>query len=113
MAPSTAAELSKASERFAERVRRRRIRAENDGEAGEVARLRAMESALRTKLVPALSPEAVLVAGRAARAAHTGVGEQEFREAVVGARTRAGGGVNELYRAIRLLKLVDLWPWDR
>ena len=93
------------------RLQRRRRRAAAAGDGAEVARLSAMESAVRNELVPAVCPDAVSVAGEAARAAHLGLSEKEWRDGPSGARVRAGRGKDELDRAIRLLKAVELWPW--
>lgn len=96
---------------FAARLRERRARAEEDGDQASVARYDAMEAVLGTKLVPLVCPDAVTLAGDAARAACEGREEGEWFQSVCRERERSGADRVALFKAVRLLKTVGIWPW--
>lgn len=96
---------------FAARLRERRLRAQAEGDLASVVRYDAMQAVLRTKLVPLVCPDAVTLAGEAARAACEGLQEGEWLQGVCRERDRSGGDRVALFKAVRLLKTVGIWPW--
>ncbi len=96
---------------LAARIRIRRQEAERAGETGVVVRLRAMEAVLETKLIALACPDAVVIAGDAARAAHEGLGEPEWYAQAFAQRSQSSTGRADLNTAMRLLRSADLWPW--
>lgn len=100
-------------EDLAARMRARRSEAERAGDAAAVARLSAMEAVLDTKLIALACPDAVVIAGDAARAAHEGLGEPEWYAAAFAQRSQSQEGRTELNTAVRLLRSANLWPWQR
>jgi hypothetical protein len=97
---------------FEARLRESRQRAREAGDAAAVARYDAMEAVLRTKLVPLVCPEALPLAGEAARAACQGLKEGEWLQLKCKECDRLGESRVSLYKAIRLLRAVSIWPWD-
>jgi hypothetical protein len=96
---------------FAARLRERRQRARREGDEGSAARYEAMLAVLNTKLVPLVCPEAVTLAGQAAKAACEGRQEGEWLQGLCRDRDRSGGDRVALFKAVRVLKTVGLWPW--
>jgi hypothetical protein len=96
---------------FSTRLRERRRRAERVGDSASVARYDAMQAVLRTKLVPLLCPDALTLAGEAARAAFEGAEEGTWLQRMCRERDRSGGNLVALYKAVRLLRTVGIWPW--
>jgi len=96
---------------FSARLRERCLRAQRDGDEASVARYDAMQAVLGTKLVPLVCPDAVTLAGEAARAACEGREEGEWLQAVCRERDRSGEDRVALFKAVRLLKTVGIWPW--
>jgi hypothetical protein len=96
---------------LAARIRTRRQEAERTGDTGIVVRLRAMEAVLETKLIALSCPDAVVIAGDAARAAHEGQGEPEWYAGAFAQRSHSVEGRTELNTAVRLLRSANLWPW--
>lgn len=93
-------------------LRERRRRAHQEGDTVEEARLRAMESALESKLIPRICPDAVMVAGQSASAAQQGRAEAEWLSLAHRDPRRVGADHKSLPRAIRMLKMLELWPWQ-
>lgn len=98
---------------LASRIRGRREEAERAADAAVVVRLRAMEAVLNTKLIALACPDAVVIAGDAARAAHDGLGEPEWYAGAFAQRSQSLERRTELNTAVRLLRSADLWPWQR
>ena len=97
---------------FEARLRESRRRAEDEGDAAAVARYDAMQAVLRTKLVPLVCPEALTLAGEAAKAACQGLKEGEWLQIKCKECDRLGESRVALYKAIRLLRTVSIWPWE-
>ena len=97
---------------FSDRLRERRRRAEKAGDVPSVARYDAMQAVLRTKLVPLVCPDALTLAGEAAKAACEGREEGQWLQLVCRERDRSGGDRVALFKAVRLLKTVGIWPWS-
>jgi hypothetical protein len=97
---------------FAARLSERRARAERAGDAPAIARYDAMQAVLKTKLVPLVCPEALTMAGEAARAACDGLEEGQWLRIKCKECDRLGESRIALYKAIRLLKTVGIWPWE-
>ena len=86
--------------------------AESVGDVPAVARLRAMRAVVDPKLSPFACPDAVTIAGDAARAAYEGLHEPDWYAAVYARQGSQPNGHNQLNLAVRLLKSANLWPWD-
>lgn len=97
---------------FAARLRERRSRAEQTGDAPAMARYDAMQAVLKTKLVPLVCPEALTMAGEAAKAACEGLEEGQWLQLKCRECDRLGESRIALYKAIRLLRTVGIWPWE-
>jgi len=93
------------------RIRVRREEAERLGDEDDVVRLRAMEAVLDTKLIPIACPDAVVIAGEAARAAHQGESEPEWYAEAYVQRGPSPDDLTQLNTAVRLLRSAGLWPW--
>jgi hypothetical protein len=96
---------------FAAKLREQRLKAQEEDDAASVARYDAMQAVLRTKLVPLVCPDAVTLAGEAARAACEGRAEGEWLQSVCRERDKSGEDRVALFKAVRLLKTVGIWPW--
>jgi len=95
------------------RIRARRGEAEQAGDEGSATRLRAMEAVVQTKLIAVACPDAVVIAGDAARAAYEGQSEPEWYAAAHAQRGQSLERCAELNTAVRLLRSANLWPWER
>ena len=71
-----------------------------------------MRAVVDTKLIPFACPDAVTIAGDAARAAYEGLHEPDWYAAVYARHGSRPDGHNQLNLAVRLLKSAHLWPWD-
>ncbi|MHC5034036.1 MAG: hypothetical protein ACYTFZ_03265 [Planctomycetota bacterium] len=98
-------------EELSARIRHRREQAERSGDEGGVIRLRAMEAVVETRLIPLACPDAVVIAGEAARAAYDGQGEPEWYAQESARRSRSAEQQAQLNTAVRLLRSADIWPW--
>ncbi|KPK64996.1 MAG: hypothetical protein AMK73_04280 [Planctomycetes bacterium SM23_32] len=98
---------------LSDRVRTRREMAETSGDQAEAVRLRAMESVLHARPLALACPDAVVVAGDAALAAHDGQSEPEWYASAYARRRGIPCEQTQLNVAVRLLKSADLWPWGR
>jgi len=98
-------------EEFSARLRERRLKAQQEGDVASVVRYDAMQAVLRTKLVPLVCPDAVTLAGEAAMAACQGREEGEWLQRVCRERDRSGEDRVALFKSVRLLKTVGIWPW--
>ena len=98
-------------EEFSARLRERWVKAQQEGDLASVVRYDAMQAVLRTKLVPLVCPDAVTLAGDAARAACEGREEGEWLQGVCKERDHSGQDRVALFKAVRLLKTVGIWPW--
>ena len=96
---------------FTDRLRERRSRAQQEGDAPAVARYDAMQAVLRTRLVPLVCPEALTLAGDAAKAACEGLREAQWLQLMGKQYDRASQSRVSLYKAVRLLRTVGIWPW--
>lgn len=96
---------------LAAKIQSRCEEADRTGDQVGAARWRAMAAVVATKLIPLACPDAVTVAGDAARAACEGQAEPDWYAATYSQHGWSHDGRAQLNLAIRLLRSADLWPW--
>ncbi|MHC4788641.1 MAG: hypothetical protein ACYS8K_05475 [Planctomycetota bacterium] len=99
-------------EELAVRIKARREEAERAGDEEESVGLRAMEAVVDTRLIPLACPDAVVIAGEAARAARQGQSEPEWYAGASALRGEHPEDRTELNKAVRLLRSAQIWPWE-